>query len=167
MVRHTRRRLLLAGGATLALTGCGAEPPPDASDPGESETGRRADAEVLNAALEVKLLALGKYGEEAPASLRAAERAHARRLEEEIRRLGGTPVDRVTDTAEGGPAAIAEREEWSVAAIQDLLPKVSDRELRSLLARMMVVDSEQLATVRRELGSEPAPDALLAPQGPG
>ena len=160
---HTRRGLL-AGGASLVLAGCGASPEPDDGAPGESETGRRADAEVLNAALEAKLRALRRHDLQSPSG--AAEGAHVARLRREIEALGGTPIAGVDDTDEGGLAPHARREEWTIAAIQDLLPKLSDRDLRSLLARMMVVDAEQLAVIRRELREPPAPDALLSPEGP-
>ena len=151
---HTRRGLL-AGGASLVLAGCGASPEADDGSPGQSETGRRADAEVLDAALEVKAATLAAYGEH---DLAGIERAHVARLKEEIIALGATP-------SSGGGFAVGDPlagEEASIAAIQDLLPKLSDRDLRSLLARMMVVDAEQLAALRER----PAADALLAPGGP-
>jgi len=166
VVSATRRGLLL-GGASVVLAGCGATADPEDSAPGESETGRRADAEVLNAALEVKHRAARRYASfPVLAGAGAAEQEHLERLADEITRLGGTPIAGADDTDEGGIAPLAEREEWTIAALQDLLPKLSDRDLRSLLARMMVVDAEQLAAIRRVMGAEPAPGALLTPEGP-
>jgi hypothetical protein len=169
VVTHTRRAALLAG-AAAALAGCGAQSErgdDEPAIPGTSATGRRADAEVLNAALEVKLRALRRY-DAFPALRRAGavEQRHVEQLTAGVRALGAQPLTSADDTDEGGLAPLAEREEWTIAALQDLLPKLSDRELRSHVAAMLVEDAGQLAEIRIELGQDPAPDAFLAPEGP-
>ena len=171
MVSHTRRQALLAAGA-LGLAGCGASAERDDSQgpgvPGTSETGRRADAEVLNAALEPKLRALPRY--EAFPELREegeVERRHVERLERAVRELGAEPVTGVDDTDEGGLAPLRDRELFSIAALRDLIPKTSDRRLRSMLGQMLTDDGAQLAAIRVELGEPPAPDAFVTGEVPG
>jgi hypothetical protein len=153
VVSATRRSLL--AGAALALAGCGARSEDEAGSlPGTSSTGRRADAEVLAAALEVKLAALAVHRGE----LRVTEQEQVERLRAALHRAGVGDPEPAGAFVDGLAAETA-----SVASLQDLVPKVSDRDLRSMLARLMVQDAEQLATLRERAGVEPAPDAFLRP----
>ena len=170
MVAATRRQALLAG-AAAALSGCGVQSGGDVEElgpgvPGTSETGRRADAEVLAAALEVKLVAAALYeSPRAPRGPRIVETGHVNALTAALTELGGAVPDEgfAVAGADDVLERLREAEENTIAALQDLIPKLSDRDLRSTLAGMLVEDAEQLGAIRRELGAEPAPDAVLEP----
>jgi hypothetical protein len=165
------RRALLAGGSALLLSGCGAsgdrnpEPPRAGSD-----TAIRGDAELLQALLELKGVAIREYeayDRFAPSGFGEIEREHADRLRMEVEKRGRTAAEgfSIVKAGKGWDAALGrlvDVEDTTIALLVDSLPKLSDAGLRRLAAQMLAVDAEQLAVLRGRLGHTPAPDAFVA-----
>jgi hypothetical protein len=165
------RRALLAGGSALLLSACGVsgarnpEPPRAGSD-----TAVRGDAELLQALLEIKGLAMREYeglDRYAPSGFGEIEREHADLLRSEVEKRRGHAAEGFS-VVRPGPGRDAARgrlidvEDTTIALIVDALPKLSDPGLRVLAARMLAIDAEQLAVLRSRLGQTPAPDAFVA-----
>lgn len=145
----TRRGLLAAGGV-LALSGCGADAADDeAAKPGTSETGRRADIELLDGLLAMEELSLAVP--DLPEDIARQERAHADALEQVIRAARGAPSNRFLKTPPKGSAA--EVKQTAIAAYMDALPKLSDERHRRLVASILAVEGEHLATLTAQLGA--------------
>lgn len=145
------RRGLLAGAAVLALSGCGrsaAEDEPGGSPPERSATSRQGDIELLRAALGME------QQERNP-----RDRAHAERLREALRERGADPAP--IAPPEPPPADRAEAAGRAVAFYLDMLPKLYDEKLRSTIASILVVESQQLAALRAREGQRAAPDAFV------
>jgi hypothetical protein len=96
------------------------------------------------------------------ARLAQIERTHIERLRTAIRALGDDPPV-IAAVSEDDPETAEER---TIAVLQGLLPRLSDPELRGLLADMMVVDAQQLAVLRLQAGADAAPGAFLSPGMP-
>ena len=145
---RTSRRALLAAAPAVLLAACGDEPAPDTGvgTPGvEVSSQRQGDTEVLGMLLEVERATLAVLGGD-HARVRAHDRAHVERLEEEIRALGGTPADR-TGARAGSPA---DAKLTALAAYLDALPKLYDERLRTLAAGIYAVEAAHLASITGE-----------------
>jgi rubrerythrin len=167
----TRRRLLqLAAVGSAALAGCGG------GGSSKRKLDPEADAAILNALLELEHTAVAVY---TAASLGGAarrfrdhERRHAARLSQEIRRLGGSPVEAkpLADYERGFPALRTPRdalrlavdvENTAVAAYIDALPKLTDPALRATVAATLTVEAEHMSVLLGELGEPQVPRALV------
>ena len=170
-VRISRRRLLAASGATLAvgapvaLGACGAEEDEDVSP--------EREAELLNVVLAQQLAVL----EAARALSRAdATAALGSALDELVRRrsdssesldaaitdLGGTPVSEPAELvgAESAVEGLARQLEASIAAALEAIGELSP-EQRTPVHDAIVEDAATLAELRVVLGEDPAPDAFV------
>lgn len=172
-IRLSRRRLLAASGAALAvgapaaLAACGT-----AEDEDEDVSPER-EAELLNVVLAQQLAvveALDQASSSAPNELRGSVvRLHRTRqqsssgLEKTISDLGGTPTDQPAESASQAESAVeglGDQLEASIAAtldaIGELLPNT-----RQPVHRAIAEDAAVLAAIRDTLGEEPAPDAFV------
>ena len=145
------RRALLAGAGALALAGCGRSPEED--EPGGSPqdrtaTSRQGDVELLRAALGYEQQERNPH-----------DAAHAQELRDALADLkaGTAPIAPSHEPA----ADPAEAAAVIIAFYLDILPKLYDKELRKLVASILVVESEQLAALREREGRPPAPDAFV------
>ena len=145
------RRGFLAGAAALAVTGCGRTATED--DPGgapqeRTVTSRQGDVELLQAALGLEQQERNPH-----------DRAHAERLRKELRDRGAEPAP--TPPTAPPPRDPAGAAALAIAFYLDMLPKVYDPKLRTLVASILVVESEQLAALRERDGQRAAPDAFV------
>ena len=145
------RRALLAGAGALVVAGCGRSPEED--EPGgapraRTATSRQGDVELLQAALGYEQQERNPH-----------DRVHAERLREALIDLKAEP--RPTPPAHAPASDAAEAAAVSLAFYMDILPKLYDKELRKLIASILVVESEQLAALREREGQRPAPDAFV------
>jgi hypothetical protein len=151
------RRGFLAGATALALSGCGRSAGDD--EPGgkpqeRTATSRRGDIELLQAALLMELEQQAVHED----GFRDIERVHAARLTEALRALGAEPSSQVSTQVVSDATEVEGR---AIAFYLDMLPKVYDAKLRSLIASILVVEAEQLAELRARAGRPPAPDAFV------
>jgi bacterioferritin (cytochrome b1) len=176
----SRRRLLgMAGvGASAALLGaCGddtkstnVETMPDESD--------AADVELLNASLDLELMVVEAYKAGA-AALRGSnlqiakgfleqEQAHADSLASAIRDAGGTPNR--PKSSYDFPRLRSQRavlhyaidlENTVIASYIDVLPKLSQGELRATTAAIVTCEAEHIAVLLGVLGEPQAPAAFV------
>ena len=159
------RRGFLAGAGALALSGCGRSPgedEPGGSPPERTATSRRGDIELLQAAHAMELEEFAAYDARRDAvQVRFAglEQEHAARLARALRDLGA-PEPPGTSRPPQGRAPL-EAENRSIAFYLDMLPKVYDAKLRSLIASILVVESEQLAVLLEQAGEPPAPEPFV------
>ena len=152
-----RREFLLAGVAGLVALGCGNSDKPDepAQQALDPQSQRQGDAEVLAFLLEEKRPVLAAAAG-VPAVL-AAERAHVKRLEDEIRALNA----KVPPTGPERELELLAAEENFIAAAIDALPKLADEKRRALLASIMTADAGHVAFLRARDGEEPVTDAFV------
>lgn len=157
------RRGFLAGAGALALAGCGRSPgedEPGGSPPERTATSRQGDIELLQAAHAMELEEARAYNGRRGAVFERFARIefdHAQELVSALDALGARPA--------GSPAAAAadplDAENRAIAFYLDMLPKVYDAKLRSLIASILVVESEQLAVLRENAGEPAAPDPFV------
>ena len=145
------RRGFLAGAGALAISGCGRSPEQD--DPGgapqeRTATSRQGDIELLQAALGYEQQERNPH-----------DREHAERLRQALAELKADP--KPVTPAHAPAKDAAEAAAVSIAFYLDILPKLYDKELRKLVASILVVESEQLAVLREREGQSPAPDAFV------
>lgn len=163
----TRRALLAAAPAVLALTACGASDDPRPDDPPAkpgSETARRGDAELLAMLIEVKSAARAAYEavDDAPRRLAEHEREHLDRLSFELRKLDpDLPAPERGAAPAGELGDLVDAEDTCVAAYIDALPKVSDPGLRALVASMLAADAAHASALRGRLRQSRTPDAFV------
>ena len=177
---HPSRRgfLALSGAAAagVALGACG----------GEDDEPRRprgaADGGLLNAALDLEYsmieayrVGLGLVDGDAARSIRGflgQEREHARRLTQEVRRLGGEPRPpklreeylRSFPELRSGRDALRFAVDLKNAAVRtylDSVPKLARRRLRPLAASIAANEAEQMSILLGELGRDPVPEAFV------
>ena len=151
------RRALLAGAGALVVAGCGRSPEDD--EPGGSPqdrtaTSRQGDVELLQAALGYEQQERNPH-----------DRAHAEALRDALADLKADATP--TPPAHPPAADAAEAAAISLGFYLDILPKLYDKELRKLVASILVVEGEQLAVARSRAGSEPAPEAFVYGTQPG
>ena len=151
MVGPVARRGLLAGAGALAMAGCGRsaeEDEPGGSPQSRTATSRQGDIELLQAALGYEQQERNPH-----------DRAHAAKLREALDALDAEPTP--TMPSERPPQEAADATAVTIAFYLDILPKLYDKELRKLVASILVVESEQLAVLRARAGERPAPDAFV------
>jgi hypothetical protein len=154
----TRRAFLGAAGVSMAAlaTGCGGED--------KAAADARADGDVMSALLareraaveRLKGLEKGRGAAEITRARRHDE-AHVRRLEAELKRLGGE-----RPAADNGAMAAATPLIGALAVKQDLYARYLDAmgrlraaRLRSLVVSIAVVEAEHIAALRAAAGANP------------
>lgn len=166
----------IAGTSAAVLAACGDDTKnPVQIGPDESD---QADVEILNAVLDLELLAIAAYkqgatklGGERLAIMKVLleqEQAHADGLAEEIRNLDGTPnrPKRDYDFPELRTEAEVLRfaldlEDTAIAAYIDALPKFSEKELRATAASIITAEAEHASVLLDALGRQPVPEAFV------
>jgi bacterioferritin (cytochrome b1) len=158
-------------GAPVLIAGCG-------DDGGTPAKMGPADVDVLNSALDFEYTSAAAYRAGAPllhgAMLAAArqfleqEEAHAARLVEAIKQLGGVPNKRRATyqmpslTSQRGFLSFANTlENTAVAAYIDAIPKLSDPALRATAAAIMTNEAEHMAVLLGGLHRPPVPEAFV------
>ncbi len=177
----SRRRFFARSG--VAVAGCSATFLAACSDdtklapvgPDESD---EADVEILNAALDLELMAVAAYtagvallkGEVRTAGklFLEQEREHAGGLESAIKKAGGTPnralasydfpeLNSQTDVLRFA----VDLENTAIAAYIDALPKLGEGALRATAASIIANEAEHIAVLLGALGLEQVPDAFV------
>lgn len=155
------RRGLLAGAAVLALSGCGKTgDDPGGAPPSLSATSVEGDIELLQAAYQQEIHDASVYQALKNEPFAKIEEAHADRIAEALDKLGATPDPPPSDFDPTGadPQAI---EGNAIAFYLDMLPKVYDAKLRTVIASILAVEAEQLAVLRDEDGASALTDAFV------
>ncbi len=145
------RRAFLAGAGALAVSGCGrtaTDDEPGGAPQERTATSRQGDVELLRAALGYEQQERNSH-----------DGAHAEKLREALKELDAEPAP--ISPSEPPPDDPAEAASVALAFYLDILPKLYDKELRKLVASIVVVESQQLAALRDEAGQRPAPDAFV------
>lgn len=178
---RSRRELLrvaaiAAGGgsaALLAACGGGGSKPP--------KIDAEADADVLNQALLAEYTAVAVYragrahvsgrNRALLDTLLAQEQQHVAALTRAIRTLGGRPLepqaaDAVRVPARGVMAFAVDVEHTETAGLADAVGKLTTPNVRALVASIFANDAQHLAFVRRAIGRQPIPDALVEGNAP-
>jgi hypothetical protein len=168
--------LLLAGLAGVLLPGCGGSgaDTPDAQADAETPTEVQRDIELVNGVLDLELVFLALYrGHRGDVrgdagrlydTLIEHEAAHVGRLRGAVHDLGGRPVGPgAAQAIAQPPLVLAERiEKTSIAAYVDALPKLSDPELRGMLATIAAAEAAHLGAVHQALGEPAAAGPFVA-----
>lgn len=179
----SRRRLFgiagasLAGGSAALLAGCGDDTknPNVQTGPDESDD---ADVEILNSALDLELMSVEAYkagaGRLRGDLLQIAkgfleqEQEHVDGLSAAIRDAGGTPNE--PKSSYDFPRLGAQRdvlrfaiglENTAIALYIDLLPKLSQGDLRATAAGILTCEAEHIAVLLGALGEPQAPEAFV------
>lgn len=166
-----------AGGTAAFLAGCGdsTTTPNVVTGPDESD---EADVEILNAALDLELMAVAGYKVGAGRLRGRAlefgkkfldhEQEHVDALSAAIEDAGGTPNRAKSSydfpdlrTQTDVLRFAVDLEKTAIAAYIDALPKLSQRELRATAAGIITTEAEHLAVLLDALGRDPAPDAFV------
>ena len=166
----------VAGSSAVFLTACGDDtksqtaPGPDESD--------EADVEILNAALDLELMAVAAYKAGA-AQLRGdvlqvgklfleQEQEHADGLAAAIKEAGGTPnrAKKAYDFPELRSQDdvlkfAVDLENTAIAAYIDALPKLGKGDLRATAAAIVANEAEHIAVLLGALGEEQVPGAFV------
>lgn len=150
----------------LTLAGCGraaTEDAPGGAPPARATTSEQGDIELLQrayseelASAELYALLASRAGGSRDALLRrfeGVERAHARRIATALRARDTAPKALPLSLDETD-AQLAEGR--AIAFYLDLLPKIYDPRLRSVLTTILTVEAEQLAVLRAREGQAPA-----------
>lgn len=173
----SRRRLLAASGATLAvaapavLAACGESEDEDVSPEREAELLNQVLAQQLAVVAAVNA-ASGNAPEEIEGvldRLDAIRQRSAQALENTVGDLEATPANAADLVgAESPTEGVARQLELSIAVSLEALGEVSP-ETRLPVHRAIVEDAAVLAAIRNTLGEEIAPDAFVmgAPAGKG
>lgn len=159
------RGTFIAGAGALVLSGCGRsaqEDEPGGAPPERSSTSRQGDIELLQAAYEMELEEYAAYDarrDEVQERFARVEAGHADSLGKALRDLGAPEPSGGTHPPQG--RAPLEAEARAIAFYLDMLPKLYDPQLRTLVASILTVESQQLAVLRAQAGEPPAPDAFV------
>ncbi|ADB50273.1 ferritin-like domain-containing protein [Conexibacter woesei] len=146
-----------------------------ATEPPDSAAG---DADLLNRALATEYTAIAAYNAGAPLlegkTLAAAERflvqerRHAARLRGLIDALGATPEDPRPSYDFGRPDRAADVlrllqdvERESIAAYVEIVPRLTEPDVRQTVASIVTNDAEHLAVVREQMRRWPVPSAFV------
>ena len=182
----SRRRLLalagagLAGSSAVALAGCGDDTknPTVRTAPDESDT---ADVELLNTMLDLELMSIAAYktgaGELRGSRLQIVkgfleqEQEHADTLTSAIRDLAGVPngpkdsYDFRALTSQSDVMRFAVGFENNIiAAYIDVLPKLSQGEIRSTISAILTTEAEHVAVLLGALERPQVPAAFVVGQ---
>jgi bacterioferritin (cytochrome b1) len=180
----TRRRLLRGAGATVAAGSCAALLAGCADDtknaavktaPDESDT---ADVELLNTVLDLELMSIEAYkagaAQLAGRELQIAkgfleqEQAHVDTLGQAIKALDGVP--NVAKSRYDFPALRSQRqvlrfavsfENDIIAAYIDVLPKLSQGEIRSTISAILTCEAEHVSVLAGALHEPQVPAAFV------
>jgi rubrerythrin len=168
----SRRDLLVTGGA--ALTAAAAAPLLRAGDALAQDS---RDVAILRKAIALELVAVAAY-QRATADLggiarlfRNQERAHARTLALELRRLGGGPPPRVDVGTRLGPLsraqgkravaqALIKLEDVAVQTYVDAHAKLHDARLMQVVSSILGNQAQHLVTLRDVAGQQKVPTAF-------
>ncbi|HEY1540382.1 MAG TPA: DUF4439 domain-containing protein [Solirubrobacteraceae bacterium] len=167
----------VAGGSAVFLAACGddTKSPNVATAPDESD---EADAEVLNSALDLELMAIAAYKAGAAhlkgdvlqlaKLLLAQEQAHADALSSAIRKVGRIPnrakasydFPKLTSQTDTLRFAV-EIENTAIAAYVDALPKLGKGDLRATASSIVADEAEHISVLLGVLGEQQVPDAFV------
>jgi rubrerythrin len=167
----------VAGGSAMFLAACGddTKSPNSATAPDESD---QADAEILNSALDLELMAVAAYKAAAPLlkgevlkvgkRFLEHEQEHADGLMSAIKGAGGTPnrakasydFPRLRSQADALRFAV-DLENTAIAAYIDALPKLGKGDLRATAAAIVSTEAEHVAVLLGALGEQQVPDAFV------
>jgi rubrerythrin len=165
----------VAGASAALLAACSDDTKNPVSGPDESDL---ADVEILNAALDLELMAVAAY------------KAGAGRLRGERLQIVKVLLEQEQEHADGLGAAITDfegqpnraksaydfpvlrteadvlrfaidLENTAIAAYIDALPKLSDRELRATAASIITNEAEHVSILLHSLGRDPVPSAFV------
>jgi hypothetical protein len=181
--RATRRAFLrgagltFAGGAPVLVAACG-----DGDGDARPTDTTPADADVLNTLLDLANTGVAVYRAALP-SLRGGPRAgavrflaqeqeHADALATPIKRLGATPnrprskYDIPAFANQNAFLRFAKDfEDTVIVGYLDALPKLTDRQLRGLVAAIVTNEAEHLSVLLGWLGLDQTPEAFVTGQG--
>jgi rubrerythrin len=167
----------VAGGSAVFVTACGddTKSPNVATAPDESD---EADAEILNSALDLELMAIAAYKAGAAhlegdvlqlaKLLLAQEQAHADALSSAIRKVGRIPnrakasYDFPRLTSQDDTLRFAmEIENTAIAAYVDALPKLGKGDLRATASSIVADEAEHVSVLLGVLGEQQVPAAFV------
>lgn len=166
----------VAGASAAVLAACSDDTKnPVQLGPDESD---QADVEILNGVLDLELQAIaaykagaGRLGGERLAIFKVfleQEQAHADGLAGTIRDLDGRPNRPKSDydfpqlRTEADVLRFAlDLENTAIAAYIDALPKLSEKELRSMSSSIITNEAEHVSVLLDALGREPVPGAFV------
>jgi rubrerythrin len=170
-----RSGVLVAGSSATFLAACGDDTKLAPAGPDESDA---ADVEILNAALDLELMAVAAYragiallaGEVREVAKRFLdqEREHAAGLASAIKHAGGTPnrakasydFPRLRTQADVLRFAV-DIENTAIAAYIDALPKLGKGDLRATAAAILANEAEHIAVLLGALGMQQVPAAFV------
>jgi len=175
----SRRKLLLAAGATLAgggttvLAACSGSTPLRVKVRNGAKVSR-GDAEILNGLLDLEYYAIAAYTAGIPLlrqpSARAAkqflgqELAHASALSDLVKRAHGKPSKPRASYDLGHPRGATDvlvllhrLESEQLAAYVEMIPRLSPGRVRSATAAIFANDAQHVSVLRTQLGRTPAP----------
>ena len=168
----------VAGGSAVLVAACAEEETSSRRDPERDAESVAADVEILNAALDLELMAVAAYragarllegdARDVGRTFLEHEREHAEALSRAILDLGGRPhrarprydIPELRSQEDVLRFAV-DVENVAIAAYIDALPKLSRGELRGTAAAIVTNEAEHVAVLLGALGRPPAPDAFV------
>jgi rubrerythrin len=163
----------MVGGSAVFLSACGKQKTSKAD-----EEAAKADAEILNSALDLEHMAIAVYTAGAPLlkgdlvklgrQFLTQEKEHADALEQTIRKAGGRPnrpkptynFPSVTDQA--GTLKLATMiENVAIAAYLDAIPRLTSGDLRATAASVVTNEAEHLSVLLGAQGRPQVPTAFV------
>jgi hypothetical protein len=179
----SRRKLLLAAGATIAGGGTTALAACSGSAPLREKVRNgakvsRGDVEILNRLIDLEYYAIAAYTAGIPLlrqpAARAAkqflgqELAHASALSDLVKRARGKPSKPKAGYDLGHPRGATDvlvllhrLESEQLAAYLDMIPGLSPGRVRSATAAIFANDAQHVAVLRAQLGRAPVPAAFV------
>ncbi len=182
---QSRRRFLRslsigsAGGSAVLLAACGSSSRGSSSAPtGTGASGGGGDVALLNLVLDLENMAIAAYTAGAPLlsgkvitlakELLSQEKAHAKRLSQAIKQLGGAPnppsaiynFPKLSSQSDVLKLA-SQIENTAIAAYIDAIPKLSSSDLRATGASIVTDEAEHLSVLQSALGRDPVPTAFV------
>jgi rubrerythrin len=173
-----RSSALAVGGASAALVAaCGDE---EQKSPESASSAERAEAEILNALIDVENTVIAAYTAGAPLlkgdlvrigrQILTQEKEHADALSQLVLDLGGRPSKPKADytrdfprlSEQGQVLRLTSRmENTAIAAYIDALPKLSNGEIRARAASILASEAEHLSVIQGALGRPQVPTAFV------
>jgi rubrerythrin len=166
------------GSSAVFLAACGDDGPSGGGGSARGPGGDEADAEILNSALDLELMAVAAYKAGARhlkgsildmgQTFLEQEQEHADGLQRAIKDIGGRPnrakssYDFPTLRSQDDVLRFAvDLENTAVAAYIDALPKLSDGKLRATAAAIVTTEAEHISVLLDALGRPPVPSAFV------
>jgi rubrerythrin len=166
------------GSSAVFLAACGDSGPSGGGGSARGPAGDEADAEILNSALDLELMAVAAYKAGARhlkgsildmgQTFLEQEQEHADGLQRAIKDIGGRPnraksaYDFPTLRSQDDVLRFAvDLENTAVAAYIDALPKLSDGKLRATAAAIVTTEAEHISVLLDALGRPPVPSAFV------